>query len=37
MLNGYAGHILRVNLSSGKILREKTDPAYMLDVIGGRG
>jgi len=37
MLNGYGGHILRVDLSSGRINREKTDPKYMLDVIGGRG
>jgi aldehyde:ferredoxin oxidoreductase len=37
MLHGYGGHILGVDLSSGRILREKTDPAYMLDVIGGRG
>ena len=37
MLHGYGGHILRIDLSSGKILREKTDPDYMLDVIGGRG
>jgi len=37
MLHGYGGHILRVDLSSGKIHREKTDSDYMLDVIGGRG
>ncbi|MFW2368023.1 MAG: aldehyde ferredoxin oxidoreductase family protein [Desulforhopalus sp.] len=37
MLYGYGGYILRVDLSSGKILREKSDPAYMLEVIGGRG
>lgn len=37
MLHGYGGHILRVDLSSGKIRREKTDPHYMLKVIGGRG
>ena len=37
MLHGYGGHILRVDLTSGRIQREKTDPAYMLDVIGGRG
>jgi len=36
MLNGYGGHILRVDLSSGRIIREKTDPHYMLEVIGGR-
>ncbi|MCP4374274.1 MAG: aldehyde:ferredoxin oxidoreductase, partial [Deltaproteobacteria bacterium] len=37
MLHGYGGHILRVDLSSGKILRKKTDPEYMLETIGGRG
>ncbi|MGW8194282.1 MAG: aldehyde ferredoxin oxidoreductase family protein [Desulforhopalus sp.] len=37
MLHGYGGHILRVDLSSGSIRREKTDPGYMLEVIGGRG
>lgn len=37
MLYGYGGHILRVDLTSGSIHREKTDPAYMLNVIGGRG
>jgi aldehyde:ferredoxin oxidoreductase len=37
MLHGYGGHILRVDLTSGLIHREKTDPAYMLNVIGGRG
>jgi len=37
MLNGYGGHILRVDLTSGSIHREKTDPDYMLNVIGGRG
>ncbi|MFA5904022.1 MAG: aldehyde ferredoxin oxidoreductase family protein [Desulfobacula sp.] len=37
MLSGYGGHILRVDLSSGRIVREKTDPKYMLEVIGGRG
>ena len=37
MLHGYGGHILRVDLASGLIHREKTDPAYMLNVIGGRG
>ena len=36
MLHGYGGHILRVDLTSGLIQREKTDPAYMLNVIGGR-
>jgi len=37
MLHGYGGHILRVDLTSGRIQREKTDPVYMLGVIGGRG
>ncbi len=37
MLHGYGGHILRVDLNSGHIRREKTDPDYMLNVIGGRG
>jgi aldehyde:ferredoxin oxidoreductase len=37
MLYGYGGHILRVDLTSGRIQREKTDPAYMLGAIGGRG
>ena len=37
MLHGYGGHILRVDLTSGRILREKTDPSHMLNVIGGRG
>jgi len=36
MLHGYGGHILRVDLSSGKIKREKSDPDFMLEVIGGR-
>ncbi|MDB4444567.1 aldehyde ferredoxin oxidoreductase family protein [bacterium] len=37
MLHGYGGHILRVDLTTGQIRREKTDPEYMLEVIGGRG
>jgi aldehyde:ferredoxin oxidoreductase len=37
MLHGYGGHILRVDLASGQIQRQKTDPDYMLNVIGGRG
>jgi aldehyde:ferredoxin oxidoreductase len=37
MLHAYGGHILRVDLASGHIRREKTDPDYMLAVIGGRG
>jgi len=37
MLHGYGGHILRADLTSGQICREKTDPQFMLEVIGGRG
>ncbi len=37
MLHGYGGHILRVDLASGQLQRQKTDPDYMLNVIGGRG
>ncbi|MBW1698196.1 MAG: aldehyde ferredoxin oxidoreductase family protein [Deltaproteobacteria bacterium] len=37
MLYAYGGNILRVDLTSGTIRREKTDPRYMLNVIGGRG
>ncbi len=35
-MNGYAGCILRVDLTSGEIRKEKTDPAEMRKVIGGR-
>jgi aldehyde:ferredoxin oxidoreductase len=37
MRYGYGGHILRVDLTSGKIVREKGDPKYMIRAIGGRG
>jgi aldehyde:ferredoxin oxidoreductase len=37
MLHAYAGHILRVDLTSGEIIREKTDPDAVLNAIGGRG
>jgi len=37
MLHGYGGHILKVDLTSGQIQREKTDPIFMLKVIGCRG
>ncbi len=37
MRYGYGGHILRVDLTSGKIVREKSDPKYMIRAIGGRG
>jgi aldehyde:ferredoxin oxidoreductase len=37
MKNGYGGHILRVDLTSGTIRRDKTDPGEVLRAIGGRG
>jgi aldehyde:ferredoxin oxidoreductase len=37
MLHAYGGHILRADLDTGQIIREKSDPEYMLKVIGGRG
>ena len=37
MLHAYGGHILRVDLASAHIRREKSDPDYMIEVIGGRG
>ena len=37
MLNAYGGHILRIDLTAGTIVREKSDPAYLLKTIGGRG
>jgi len=37
MLYGYGGHILRVDLSRGSTVREKSDPAYLRKAIGGRG
>ena len=37
MLYGYGGHIIRIDLTSGKVVRERTDPQYMLKAIGGRG
>jgi aldehyde:ferredoxin oxidoreductase len=36
-MNGYAGKILRVNLTSGKISRESTPADVARDFIGGRG
>lgn len=36
MLYGYGGHILRVDLTSGRIVRDTTDPRHMIKVIGGR-
>ena len=37
MLYGYGGHILRVDLASGQITQDKTDPKDVLRAIGGRG
>ncbi len=37
MLYGYGGRILRVDLTTGKVGSENTDPQFMLKVIGGRG
>jgi len=36
-MNGYCGTILRVNLSSGQIIKEPLDPAVAMKFIGGRG
>lgn len=37
MLHGYGGRILRIDLTSGQIRFEKTDPELVLKAIGGRG
>ena len=37
MLYGYGGHILRVDLSRGSAVREKSDPSLLRKAIGGRG
>jgi len=36
-MNGYGGNILRVNLTTGKIIKEPTPPEVVRDYIGGRG
>lgn len=36
-MNGYAGQILRVDLSSGKFTKERIPPEVIRDFIGGRG
>ena len=36
-MNGYGGNILRVNLTTGKIVKEPTSPELVRDFIGGRG
>jgi len=37
MLHGYGGHILRVDLTRGLARRERSDPAFLLKAVGGRG
>jgi len=37
MLHGYAGHVLRVDLTLREVRREKTDPHEVMKAIGGRG
>lgn len=37
MLYGYAGHTLRIDLSSGRIEKEPLKPEWVEDYIGGRG
>jgi len=36
-MNGYAGTILRVNLTTGEIKKEPYDPQVARDFVGGRG
>ena len=36
-MKAYAGTILRINLSSGKVNREPIDPKIARDYVGGRG
>ncbi|MGB9724316.1 MAG: aldehyde ferredoxin oxidoreductase family protein [Chloroflexia bacterium] len=36
-MNGYAGTILRVNLTTGEIRKEPYDPTVARDFLGGRG
>ena len=36
-MNGYGGHILRVNLSDGTITKEPTPEKVIRDYLGGRG
>ena len=36
-MNGYGGHILRVNLSTGKITKSPTPEELARDYVGGRG
>ncbi len=36
-MNGYGGHILRVNLSDGTITKEPTPEKVVRDYLGGRG
>ena len=36
-MKGYAGQLLRVNLSDGKISKEKISDSLKRDFLGGRG
>lgn len=36
-MNGYGGHILRVNLTTGQVKKEPTPPELARDYLGGRG
>lgn len=36
-MNGYGGHILRVNLTTGQVKKEPTPPEVARDYLGGRG
>ena len=36
-MHGWVGHILRVNLTTGKVSKERLDPALARDYIGARG
>jgi hypothetical protein len=37
VIRGYAGKILRVDLTTGRVKAEKLDPSLALQTIGGRG
>ena len=36
-MNGYGGNILRVNLTTGQVIKEPTPPEVVRDYVGGRG
>jgi aldehyde:ferredoxin oxidoreductase len=37
MFHGYGGHILRIDLTTRRVQREKTEPQDVMRAIGGRG